>query len=201
MMPILIGGSAAGGALSKKTADMSDRHFAVVDRSGQVYATLASAAEEHNRSGIWDPESPGKQDEAKFVPEPFAPAAGESPVVALSDRVRRHELAGFLIVGADVLAAPGADGDRELLWHTDTPTYDDLPRWIGGQVDELAQSRRLAAVGIDSRSSTGSRSAWTCARWASPSAPGPAPFGRPRRPTGQPPRWCRWACRCCSSSW
>lgn len=150
MMPVLMSGGFIASKLSKETADLSDRRFAVVDRSGQVFPVLAAAAVEHNRSGIWDRKSPDKQSEAKFVPELFEPPAGESPVVALSDRVRHHELAGFLIVGKDVLAAPdAAGGDRELLWHTDTPTYDDLPHWIGWQVNDLARSRRLAAVGVD----------------------------------------------------
>src|SRR6185295_11738808 len=90
------------------------------------------------------------QIEPRFLPELHEPVPGEEPVMALSDRVREHELFGFLIVGPEVLAPP--DGGRpadELLWHTDTPTYDDLPRWIRGQVNELAQSRRLADVGID----------------------------------------------------
>src|SRR5262249_55562190 len=59
------------------------------------------------------------------------------------------ELAGFLIIGKDVLQAPGTGDDRELLWHTDTPTYDDLPNWIRQQINELAQKHRFAGAGID----------------------------------------------------
>jgi ABC-2 type transport system permease protein len=147
MMPVLMSGGLIAGRLSKASADVHDRHFAVLDRSGEVLDRLQPAAEVHNRDEIWDPDERTKQIEARFLPEAAAP---DADVVALSDRVRRGELAGFLVIGADVLRPPGEGDDRELLWHTDTPTYDDLPRWIRTQVNELAQRQRLSGAGIDS---------------------------------------------------
>jgi ABC-2 type transport system permease protein len=141
--------------ISEEAADVADRRFAVVDRSGHVLPELLRRAAERDRDGIWSRDEPREQDRPRFVPEEHRPAPGEDPVVALSDRVRADEIFGFLVVGADVLAAPPSPGappdaaDRELSWYTDTPTYDELPDWIRAQVGDLARERRLADAGID----------------------------------------------------
>lgn len=160
LMPVLMSGGWIASKISEEAADVADRRFAVVDRSGLVLPELLRRAAERDRDGIWDPGAPREQARPRFVPEEHRPAHGEDPVVALSDRVRADEIFGFLVVGADVLAPPPPPpppgqaaatdpSDRELSWYTDTPTYDDLPDWIRAQVGDLARERRLAGAGID----------------------------------------------------
>ncbi|MBM3984621.1 MAG: ABC transporter permease [Planctomycetes bacterium] len=157
LMPVLMSGGWIAGKISEEAADVADRRFAVVDRSGLVLPELVRRTAERDRDGIWSRDEPREQDQPRFVPEEYRPAPGEDPVVALSDRVRADQIFGFLVVGADVLAAPAPDdpaappdlSDRELSWYTDTPTYDDLPDWIRAQVGDLARDQRLAGAGID----------------------------------------------------
>ena len=77
MMPVLMSGGLIAGKLSKDSADVRDRRFAVIDRSGEVLPVLLTSVNVHNERDIWDPETPGRQAEAKFVPEP-APAVSRT---------------------------------------------------------------------------------------------------------------------------
>ncbi len=159
LMPVLMSGGWIAGKISEEAADVADRRFAVVDRSGLVLPELLRAAAARDARGIWSADEPREQERPRFVPEEHRPAPGEDPIVALSDRVRDDEIFGFLVVGAGVLAAPPAPGpdgqpapdpaDRELSWYTDTPTYEDLPDWIRAQVGDVARDQRLAGAGID----------------------------------------------------
>src|SRR4029450_7283922 len=153
LMPVLMSGGYIASRISEQAADISDRHFAVVDRGGRVWPELQFEAQRRdtqgvNNSGIWSNDEPREQVSPRFVPELYEPKPDEDPVVELSDRVRREELFGFVIVGTDGLAAPGAGGDRDLHWHTNTPTYDALPHWIANVVNDLARSTRFADAGI-----------------------------------------------------
>ncbi|HEX5010334.1 MAG TPA: ABC transporter permease [Planctomycetota bacterium] len=154
LMPVLMSGGYIASRISERAADVSDRRFAVVDPGGRVWPALQLEAQRRdtltvNNSGIWSTDEPREQVSPRFVPELYQPAPGEDPVLELSDRVRREELFGFVIIGSDVLAVPGPGGDRDLHWHTNTPTYDALPHWIAGVVNDLARSTRFAGAGID----------------------------------------------------
>jgi ABC-2 type transport system permease protein len=153
MMPVLMSGGFIATRISEKTADTSDRRFAVVDADGRIAAALQEAARQRDAHGIWSPDQPGRQERPRFVPEPHVPVPGEDPALGLSERVRRDELFGFLIVGPDVLAPPPAPGepagDRTFLWHTNTPTFDDLPDWIGDVANDLARRSRFETAGLD----------------------------------------------------
>jgi hypothetical protein len=153
MMPVLMSGGFIATRISERSADVSDRRFAAVDPAGRVAPGLAAAAAERDARAIWSTGEPRRQERPRFVPEPYQPPPGEDAVLVLSDRVRRGELFGFLLVGADVLEPPAAlgtpPGDRQLLWHTNTPTYSELPDWIADVVNELARSSRFTAAGLD----------------------------------------------------
>ncbi len=153
MMPVLMSGGFIATRISEKTADVSDRRFAVVDPDGRVFTALEAAAGNRDDWAIWSAGEPRRQERPRFVPELHAASPDEDPVLPLSDRVRSGELFGFLVVGADALEAPPRPGeppgDRDLLWHTNTPTYEDLPDWIGDVVNDLARSSRFTAAGLD----------------------------------------------------
>jgi len=152
MMPILFGISIIGLAISEKTKDVDDRHFAVVDRSGDFYPLIEKAVEERNQSSVFDDE--GGQEDPRWIPELYVPAgdgSGKPAELALSERVESGELLGFLVIGADLFELPedGATLDRELSWHTDTPTYDDLPDWLGSEINGAIKQRRFKEADVD----------------------------------------------------
>jgi len=153
LMPIFAGGAIVVQALLKDKVDISDRRVAVVDQSGELFGVIAEAAAARNESEIFDPESDRKQVQPRFVPErvdavAMAGESGERFDLVLSQRVRRGELFAFVIVGADVFDAEGGP-DGSIAYHTQTPTYRDLPRWLEEVANDEIQRRRFAGSGID----------------------------------------------------
>src|SRR5262245_20021273 len=65
VMPLMMGGSILVQVLLKNVRDTKDKHFAVIDRSGQFKTTFEIAIEEYNKK-VTDPDS-GKQSAPRFV--------------------------------------------------------------------------------------------------------------------------------------
>jgi len=147
--PLLFGASIIVMAVAENNKDLSDRHFAVVDRSGMLGASIEQVMQARNEYGLHDPEDKQEQVEPRWIPEMWNPAdhPGERPDVVLSKRVEDGELIGFLSIGADI---PELDGDdRELAWFTDTPTYNDLPSALGRAVNDTVRRHRLTGANMD----------------------------------------------------
>ena len=132
LMPLLMSGGYIASRISEEAADLSDRRFAVVDPGGRVWPALQFEAERRNtqtegNSGIWSTIEPREQVRPRYVPERYAPDSGSDPVVELSDRVRRDELIGFVIVGPEALSPPDAPG-----YHY-CPGREKAANWFGQQ--------------------------------------------------------------------
>lgn len=147
LMPLLFGAGFIVVILAESVEDVSDKHFAVVDRSGELYGPLETAATERNLH-VFSEDEPDVQEDPKFIPERFEPDDGADPAVVLGDRVRNDELNGYLVIGKDLVAASGGD-DRMLRWHTDTPTDEDVPDWAERVLNNVLQTLRLEAAGFD----------------------------------------------------
>jgi ABC-2 type transport system permease protein len=143
LMPVLVGGSIVIQTVIAKQVDRTARRFAVVDRTGRVYAPLAQATAARNllvASGV----VPG----ARFDPEPVVDTGGDPDQLrlALSERVRVGQIFAFAEVPADALAESGAG---KLLYYSDRPTYEDLRVFLEAVVNETVRAERLRAAGID----------------------------------------------------
>lgn len=157
LMPVLMGGGIIAMAIADKAKDVDDKVFVVVDQAGDLYPAIETAAERYNAEQIWETdEETGEtsQVDSRFVPELWAPDdAGADPQVVLGERVRDGEIAGFAIIGKDlerIADGPGGQSlDRELRWHTDTPSYDDLPDWIEEVLHAEVRQRRFAQADLD----------------------------------------------------
>ena len=157
VMPVLMGGGIAFQVAMEDRVDLSDRACAVVDPTGELWPVLAEASDHRNRVVIWSKDEDGKlEDEAtreqerpRFALERYAPAAGERPDVALSKRVESGELQGFLLIDADILRKRLLT--RPLAYHTDEPTFTELPKWLEEKVNGEVLARRYAEAGLDGR--------------------------------------------------
>jgi ABC-type Na+ efflux pump permease subunit len=139
LMPVLMGGAIAVQALLKDKVDLSDRRFAVVDESGRLLPALRRAADARNTRGIYA----GGEDRKQVRPR-FRPEAAEKDAERLSVRVRSGELFAYLIIGPKVI-----EGEGEAAYHTETPTYRELPDWIGAVLTAEVLRRRFEGRGID----------------------------------------------------
>ncbi len=157
LMPIMMGGSIVLQALLKDVRDVSEKHFAVVDRTGQLYDAIRKRVEEYNTREVFDPET-GKQVRPRFVltrEEPSAPEPGavDEQRLALSDRAQKGELFGFLDIGAGALQvgrAPSPDEGREgsprapasVRYQSNHPTFTDFSDMASRVVTGEVQKRR-----------------------------------------------------------
>jgi ABC-type Na+ efflux pump permease subunit len=155
LMPVLMGAGVIMMMLEKAVSDVEDRHFAVVDRTGELEELIRDRAEARNANEIWSQDDPPVQEDSRFLLEPGG--AGPEAEAALAERVRRGELLGYLVIGADVIRAEppvaGAatdDLDTEISWHTQNPAIESVRGWLGQVINREIQERRRKASGIDS---------------------------------------------------
>ena len=139
LMPVLMGGAIALQALVGDKVDLRDRRVAVLDRTGTLLATLEEAARFRNEHGI---RKDGVQAAPRFVVED----AADADVASLSDRVRGGDLFAYVVIDEGVIAG---DEGAEISYHTQTPTFRDLPEWIRIVLNGRIRQERFRAAGLD----------------------------------------------------
>ncbi len=148
LLPLIMGGGAVGSALWQNRADTDEIRLAVVDRSASVADALVAAALERNRSDTRD--ANGRQVRPDYSVEIVA-ADGQDPLalrVALSDRVRRGELHGFVEVGAAVVH-PDRDPERAgVSYYARNAALDDARRWLATALNTRVRNLRLEEAGV-----------------------------------------------------
>jgi len=154
--PILFGSGFIGIALMKAKPDIAERRIALLDRTGVAAKWIVAAAGEKNTDDMLDKIS-GRQIAPRYTfktlpPEDPDPVAQR---LALSDRVRRHELFAFVEIGRDALH-PAKAADPEKLPEASRITYyanaggiDMALGWLGGPVNDGLRRARLAQLGVD----------------------------------------------------
>jgi ABC-type Na+ efflux pump permease subunit len=152
VMPLLMSGGFLFQALLEDQVDLRDRRCAVVDPTGELWPVLASEAERRNRDVIWGEAEEGgaaEQLRPRFVLERFEPAPGERADVALSRRVADGELQGFVLLDPQIFEEHLLL--RPLAYHTDEPTFTELPNWIEQVVNDEVRRRRCEEAELDQR--------------------------------------------------
>ncbi|MBI5800546.1 MAG: ABC transporter permease [Verrucomicrobia bacterium] len=162
-LPLIMALTIAVQFYAQKKTDLTPRRFAVLDRSGQIYESLAAKAKARNeslrtRDNSVSIEMKGQRlkmdlpQQPEFVPEEFKLTGDDAKAaeLQLSQRVQRKELFAFVIVGSNILV-PDAKTDTELRYHTETPTFQDLPAWLDSTINAEIRERRFTAAGVDSK--------------------------------------------------
>lgn len=164
--PLLFGGAFFVIALQRVSQGSTARHVAIVDRTGAAADFILAAAEAKTRQdksalagvGASRFADPGYTFEA-VTPDANDP---EGQRVALSDRVRRHELFAFVEIGRDALHPPksspadsptaGSTPDKPgglVAYYTDSQSAPSRA-WIVDAIDNGIRRARLAQLGVDS---------------------------------------------------
>ncbi len=159
--PLLFGGGSIGMSFLKAKPDLRDRHIAIVDRTGVVAGPVVNAAREKNERELFDKKT-HQQIEARYVFEVMPPADNpKEQLLALSERVRRKQLAAFLEIGKDVLRPPktaddaaagaseNADPDTRVSYYTNAGGIDEMRGWLNGPISDGVRLARLARLGVD----------------------------------------------------
>jgi ABC-2 type transport system permease protein len=152
--PILFGGGFLGLAVMKKSPDIADRHVAIVDRTGRAAAPIIAAATEKNAKDMVD-KTTGRQTSPRYVFETIAPdtAHQNEQRLALSDRVRRHELFAFLEIGASALHPASGDeavkdAANRVDYYSNAGGIDETKLWISTPVSDGLRRARLMEAGV-----------------------------------------------------
>jgi ABC-2 type transport system permease protein len=147
VLPLLMGSGFLGFALMRVTQRDTVKRIAIVDHTGMAAAAIIRAAEMLSAD---DKSGSGRSQQlvpARYV---FEEVRADDPL-ALSDRVRRHELAGFLEIGKDALDAPAESGKSrgQVALYTDTGNLNATQGWLMGAIDTGLKRARLARYGVD----------------------------------------------------
>lgn len=151
LMPFVLGLMIGIQVFSADARDLADRSVVVVDKTGRLEPALASAARNRNRQGL-DSELTGKQDKARvlleFADPPATDADEDALINDLSDQIRDGNLFAFVIIGADVIS-PDNEGDTEIAYYSNSPTFMELPDWLRGEIRSEIESIRFNEAGIE----------------------------------------------------
>ena len=146
LAPVLMAGGLIGVAVTERQNRHTDRHLAVLDRSGALASAIVEAANARNRALAGKPAR-----DATYHVEVVAPD-NENPdrqQLALSDRVRSGQLHAFVDIGPAVLRPSTNAVDSRIRYHAKNPTLDEVRNWLGGVINDRLRPARLAAAGID----------------------------------------------------
>jgi ABC-2 type transport system permease protein len=149
--PMLFGGGSIAMTFFKGQPDLKDRRVAIIDHTGVVAGPLVSAAREKNDRELFG-KITHQQIAPRYVFEVIAPAANsQDQLLALSDRVRRKQLAAFLEIGQDALRPLGPDDDptARVSYYTNAGGIDEMRNWLSGPINDGVRLARLAQLGID----------------------------------------------------
>ena len=146
MMPVLIGISVAFQVYAARHTDTETRRFAVLDHTGRLYDTLASAAGTLNAAAGEGEAQTGPHFVAERVD--LSAEGADAAKLALSDRVREKDLFAFVEIPADIITA-GPDAEVSARYYTESPSYDRLPDWIEGVLNGEIARQRFTDSGID----------------------------------------------------
>jgi ABC-type Na+ efflux pump permease subunit len=143
MMPVFSGVAIGVQRFTKDATDIKDRRFAVVDRTGVLYAPLKAAADEWNAAV----RATNPQVAPLYLPQEVTIDAGDDQALAaLSDRVRRDDVYAFVEIPATAVdPAAGAP----VRYFSNHPGYRPLPAWIGSTINREIVNRRFRDAAVD----------------------------------------------------
>jgi len=153
LMPIFMLGGLLMQRLLKGVVNVDTRRIVVLDGTGVLAPRLIAAANARNEHAIFDPETK-KQIESRYEIERGPDGEVTDDLrLALSDRVRKHEIFAFVEIPASVLAPRAADGTptaaEPVRYYAENLTQFELQRWIANQLTQFVHSARLQEVGLD----------------------------------------------------
>ncbi len=156
--PIMMGIAIGMQKFMQGKVDISDKIVAIVDHTDQLLPSLITAANQRNDHDIFsDDDDTKKQIKPRYLLQDAHMDDDDPEKISLelSDRVRNKELFAFVIIGQDVIHPDAHQSENPnpqnvtVKYHSNTPTNDDLPRWIKGPLNAKILSMRFQAENLD----------------------------------------------------
>lgn len=160
-MPILMGGGILVTGALRNRVDITDKHIAVLDRSGVVLNALEAAAEQRNREYIFE-EKTGKQVLPKYMIQQAALDTDDptpKQMAKACGKIRSGDLFALAVIGPDIervenFKPPGQSGTvprtaGQIDIYSNASTLDNnFYNWFRYQVNDVVRERRFAEAGI-----------------------------------------------------
>ncbi len=151
-LPVILAVAIGLQVVGAKQRDIRDRKFAMVDRTGEMFAVVAAKVRERNARDVFDrgPEGSGPQVRPAFIHERVDPGERTDADLEaeLSARVKRGELAGFIFVGAELFET-GTNASPRIAWHAQSHTDNELADWLERTIAEEVRRVRFERAGVD----------------------------------------------------
>lgn len=152
MMPVLMLGGVVAQILLKDQVDKTDRVCVIVDQSGLMMPLVQQANQWRTENEVFETTEEGetKQVRPKFIFEPYQSDQDMDTIHReLTERVKSKELVGYAIIDSQVLSTERNSDRRSIAYHTNTPSYSELPGWIEYVVNRETQRIRFERSGLD----------------------------------------------------
>jgi ABC-2 type transport system permease protein len=155
--PLLFGGGFLAMAIARKKPDLRDKRIAVIDHTGAAARFLIRAAQEKNEKELY----------AKGTTQQIAPryvfevpsASGDdhkAERLALSERIRKHELFAFLEIWPSALEPQPEAAQKDektpprIAFYTNASGMDETRGWLRDPINRALREVHLARLGVPS---------------------------------------------------
>jgi ABC-2 type transport system permease protein len=143
MMPVFSGIAIGMAHFTKDATDIKDRAFAVVDRTGTIFAPMKAAADQWNAGA----RAASPQVVPLYFPSEVKVEPGDQgALAALSERVRRNEIYAFVDIPANALDPTSTEPVR---YYSNHPAYRPLPAWISATINREIVNHRFRDAAVD----------------------------------------------------
>ncbi|MCP4311006.1 MAG: ABC transporter permease [Bacteroidetes bacterium] len=150
LIPIMMGGGIAAMIIMENKVDTDDKHFTVIDHTGELEGYLQNAVEKRNNTGIIHERS-GEQTDPAFIIE-FQEPAREDTIgqqLTLSNRVKSAELYAFIEIGPGFIHGNGDGSGAYLKYYSEHSFNDPYRRWFSDKLNKHAQLLRATELNLD----------------------------------------------------
>ncbi len=145
MAPLMTTISIVVQVITEKHVDVTERQFAVVDRTGKIAAPLLMATQMRSKKI----DEMAKPELAKFKGRVVDPGekSPDDVRLELSDEIRAGKLFAFAEFSEETSPKTGLV-EPKIVYYSDTPSYRDLLHWIEQIANVTLKEARYAAAGI-----------------------------------------------------
>ena len=152
--PLMFGGGLFGVALMRVTQKGKDTRIAILDRTGIAAAAIVRAADEKSQRTLLPENAQGFA--GRYVFETVAAEDDDlnAQRLALSNRVRRGELFGFLEIAPGALHPFQEKTENPVSFYTNAGAIDQTETWLANPINEGLRRVRLSQIGVDAEHSS-----------------------------------------------
>ncbi len=148
--PVLMFGSILAINLFKDKVNVDDKKIVVVDHTGLLAQSLVDAAEQRNKTDIFDKET-GQKVKPAYIFQ-IVPPDTVNPFqqkLDLSNQVRDKKIHAFIDIGPDIIY-PGDNQDKaKIKYYSENSLMDDVREWINWPLNNRIRQLRIEDLHLD----------------------------------------------------